>query len=412
MTAQKPEDFTIDTGPMGAIGESWSLMLRINRNCPWNRCLFCRVYKQKRFGIRSVEDIKRDIDNAERIRDLIEAASREDELGGPYGKEIFLRIITRHPEIYGRYPYGCTRIQYDAQRSLGNVANWVAHGARRVFLQDADALAMKPAALFEVLKYLKSAFPAIDTITCYARSKTLSRRYSSELRDLKEAGLTWCFVGIESGCDSVLSYMKKGVSREEHIDGGRKAAAAGLKIAAFVMPGLSGANRDMARKHISETAAVLNEIRPAEVRVRSLSILEGSPLHDRLKSREFMAAEEDQMIEEIRWLIEALRFDCTFETLQMTNPLFNLKGRFYALKSEMIEKIDRYLAMPPLEKARFLLNKYADGGYVKVLESRGSYDPEVHRLIADARKSIDRADHDAVQQAARAVFSIKSKGVP
>jgi len=412
MAAREPENFSIEAGPMGPIGEGQALILRINRNCPWNKCMFCRVYKEKQFSTRNSREIRGDIDAVKKIRDLIETSSRQIDRSGGVTREVLRAVIKNHPEIYGRYPVDITQKHWRAFRSLNNAANWLAYGAKRVFLQDANALAMKPEILTSVLRYLKEVFPTVDTITCYARSKTFERRSVQELEELREAGLSWCFVGIESGCSDVLETMKKGVTKEEHVRGGQKAMAAGLHIAAFVMPGLSGGSRDTAGKHVSDTVAVLNEIRPTEVRVRSLAVLEGSPLYDRWKSGEFETADDDQMIEEIRMLIEGLTFDCTFETLQMTNPLFTIKGKFFQKKAEMLEKIDSYKALSALEKASFLLGRYVDEGYVDIVKGWGKYDSNLHGLIEDAETSIQAERDDAIKKTARAIFAIKSKGVP
>ena len=124
--------------------------------------------------------------------------------------------------------------------------------------------------LLEVLCYLRASFPTVDSVTCYARSRTCARRSVEELCEPHYAGLAWAFVGIESGCDEVLDYMRKGAKRTEHIAGGVKLKESGISMAAFVMTGLAGRQKEFAGKHIAETIRVLNEVQPNEVRVRSL----------------------------------------------------------------------------------------------------------------------------------------------
>ncbi|BCS96356.1 hypothetical protein DSLASN_19880 [Desulfoluna limicola] len=38
-----------EVGPIRPPNEAGSLMLRITRNCPWNNCKFCGLYKGKSF---------------------------------------------------------------------------------------------------------------------------------------------------------------------------------------------------------------------------------------------------------------------------------------------------------------------------------------------------------------------------
>ena len=55
--------FEFEMGPIRPPSEAYSVLLRITRNCPWNKCAFCPVYKGQKFSLRSVEEIKSDIDS-------------------------------------------------------------------------------------------------------------------------------------------------------------------------------------------------------------------------------------------------------------------------------------------------------------------------------------------------------------
>lgn len=279
-------------------------------------------------------------------------------------------------------------------------------------MQDANTLIMRHGELIEVLRYLKETFQIIETITSYARSKTCAQRTLEQLKELKEAGLSWLFVGIESGCDEVLRFMQKGVTAEEHIEGGRKVAQAGINLAVFVIPGLAGKNGELAEKHVWETIRVLNEIKPTEVRVRSLAVLENSPLYAKWESGEFDAPTEEQMIDEMQLLIENLKFDCIIETLQMTNVLFNIRGKLSARKEGLLAKIAQYKAMPPVERLRFRLNKYLYGGYLDFVKEWGRFDFQLSQLIQEAMASLEKGSPDDEAKAEQAIFAIKSKGVP
>ena len=396
---------------MGPIGEGAALMLRVNRNCPWNQCLFCSVYKPSRFSARSVEEIKGDIDTARRIGDLLEGKSREMGLNGWIQQGVIEKVIREQPEIFGDYPTRVTQEQRLALRCLGNVAGWYMYGARRVFLQDANALFLKAGDLVEVLRYLKGAFPTVDTVTCYARAKTCAQRTPEELKELHEAGLSWCFVGIESGCDRVLDSMKKGATQGDHISGGQKLMASGIKMAAFVMPGLAGGDREMSGRHILDTLDVLNEIRPTEIRVRSLAVLESAPLRGRWEAGEFLPPSEEQMVDELKGLIEGVNFDCTFETLQMTN-LFTFKGPLPARRNTFLDAISDYQALSPLERARYLLNRYIHGGYLDFVQSWDCPDPTLQKKIGEAEKSLEEESPEALGKVERVLWAVKSKGIP
>jgi hypothetical protein len=165
------------------------------------------------------------------------------------------------------------------------------------------------------------------------------------------------------------------------------------------------------QRHVHDTLTVLNEVRPTEVRVRSLAILESAPLYTKWEAREFEAPSEDQMIDELRMLLEGLRFDCTIETLQMTN-VFTMKGRLSEKKRELLEQIGSYQALPLLERARFLLDRYLYGGYLTFVKSWGKYDLRLNSVTEEAEISIGEKANDAMEKVEKAIFAIRSKGIP
>lgn len=404
--------FAIDMGPMGPIGESDALILRVNRNCPWNRCLFSPVYKNTRFSYRPSPEVIRDIDSIRRIADLIETVSCRIGMAGRVTREVLLEVIRGYPQIYGIPTSPYTNDQRAALSSLNNVGNWLLHGSRKVFLQDADGLFVKPADLAHILTHLTSSFPSVEVVSSYARSKTCAQRTVEDLAALKEAGLSWVFVGIESGYDSVLRDMHKGVTQQDHIEAGHKIAAAGLHMAAFVMPGLAGTMPSASTSHITATLYVLNSIKPTEVRVRSLAVVEGSPLFEHWQQGTFQPPHDDLMIREIKTLIEGLTFECTFETLQMTNVLFTTKGSLSLLRDTMLTAIENYQSLPRLEQLRVRFNHYVEGGYLACVDQWGKLDATLHDALVKARHAIEHDSSDAARLTEDAALAIKSKGIP
>jgi radical SAM superfamily enzyme YgiQ (UPF0313 family) len=411
MNSERQENYTMEMGPMGPIGEGGSLILRVSRNCPWNQCLFCSFYKERTFSIRTLPEIEADITVVRRVYESLEKTSWDMGFGGSVNRAVIDKQIKLSPSVYGKYPLEVTEAQWKAFRTLSNVANWMTHGAMNVFLQDANAVSMEPAYLLHILHYLRKTFPSVEHISCYARSRTCDKLTLEELKELHDAGLSWCYVGIESGCDDVLRYMKKGVSKKEHISGCRKLIDAGISMAAFVMPGLAGAEKSLADRHIQETIQVLNEIRPTEVRVRSLAVQEGSPLYKKWKAGEFTSPTEDQNVEELRRLIVGIEFECSFETLQLTNA-FTASGQLCADRERFLKQIETYQALPLLGRARYLICRYMNEGYVECVRSWELYDRHLNAHLHDAVRGIEEEAGDAMERVDRAIFLLKSKGIP
>ena len=51
-----------EQGPIRPPSEADSLLIRVTRNCPWNRCTFCPVYKKRKFSLRPVDHVIEDIE--------------------------------------------------------------------------------------------------------------------------------------------------------------------------------------------------------------------------------------------------------------------------------------------------------------------------------------------------------------
>jgi radical SAM superfamily enzyme YgiQ (UPF0313 family) len=291
---------TFQLGPIRppSEGGSSSLLLRVTINCPWNLCTFCSSYKGQKFIYRSVNEVKKDIDAARSISDLLHSLSKR--LGG-------LDWVGRVVDSYFVYGKDVGELSEGELRNLENIVvvfNWLYAGARTVFIQDANSLIMRTPELVDVLRYLKAAFPQVERITSYARSKTLAQKSLEDLKSIRKAGLTRLHVGLESGDDDVLKYIRKGVTSEEQIQAGRKAKTAGFELSEYWMTGLGG--RAMSEKHARNTARVLNEINPDYIRSRPLIPRKGTPLYDVYVSGEFQLTSPHERLFELRTMIEEL----------------------------------------------------------------------------------------------------------
>ena len=335
MTGTSTEYFEL--GPIRPPSEAFSLLIRVTRNCPWNRCKFCPIYKEAKFQLRSVEEIKQDIRTARAIQDKIKELAWKSGRGDSI-KEFAAMVCNNPPN--------------DAYR---NVALWMYAGGKHAFLQDANTLIMKTGELVEVIKFLKETFPGINRITSYARSKTAARKSVAELVQLREAGLSRLHIGLESGYDPVLQLMDKGVTAADHIVGGRNVVASGISLSEYVILGMGG--RKMWREHALETARVLNEINPDFIRARTMTINDRMPLHNDLESGIFIRETDDEIVAEEKLLIENLECHSRFVSDHMINLLQEVEGDLPEDKEKMLAIISRFQELPPEERDNFKLGR-------------------------------------------------------
>ncbi len=272
---------------------------------------------------------------------------------------------------------------YDSN-GFRNIALWLYEGGKNVFLQDGDNLIHKTEQLVEILKYLKGTFPSIERITTYARSKTVSKKKDEDLRNLYRVGLSRIHIGLESGYDPLLQYVKKGVTAQEHIEAGRKIKESGISLSEYVILGLGG--KRMWREHAIETAKVLNQINPNFIRVRTLKVLKTMSLHRKIEKGEFILLSDDEIVEEERLLIEHLEgITSTFVSDHILNLLEEVEGELPEEKNKMLNAIDRYLTLPRGEKNNFRLGRRA-GAYRSV---ENLFNPEVRNQIEKTLQQIE-----------------------
>jgi radical SAM superfamily enzyme YgiQ (UPF0313 family) len=284
-------DFEIGVYRPPSEGGSHSLLLRLTRNCPWNHCTFCGMYKEEKFQLRSVEEVKKDIDAMAKVCSDLRDQAHEIGHAGDINQEVAYALVQKKPEL--NYHHG-----------FAMIFHWLLSGGRTAFLQDADSLIMKTNQLTEILEHLRTTFPSLERVTTYARSKTLAHKSLHELEAIRKAGLDRVHVGLESGDDTVLKKIKKGATGEIHIQGGRKAKEAGFQLSEYWMPGLGG--RDLWKPHAVNTAKVLSAIDPDYIRSRPLSVWPGTPLQDELESREFEPQSGREHLYELKVTIEHL----------------------------------------------------------------------------------------------------------
>ena len=370
----------IEQGPIRPPSEARSLLLRLTRNCPWNQCLFCPVYKGQEFSRRPVAEIKREIDLIGAIVEDIQRLSWRSGCGGKVTGVVLSHLLE------------------DGSSTLihRQVAHWLCFGEGSIFLQDANSLIMEPEELAEVLHYLRSRVPGIQRITTYARSRTLARRSLQDLVLLREAGLDRIHIGLESGYDPLLRFMRKGVTAADHVTAGCLVREAGISLSEYVMPGLGG--KRWWREHALATAAVLNEINPDFIRLRSLRVPRSTPLHEKMEAGEFELLDDDEVVREIRLFVEALEgITSTVASDHIMNLLEEITGTLPHDKEAMLAALDRYLALTDADRLIFKVGRW--GGAFRALSDLEN--PALKRKIQDIVAQWEREAPGAVQRTLR-----------
>jgi radical SAM superfamily enzyme YgiQ (UPF0313 family) len=330
-----------EQGPIRPPSEATSLLIRVTRNCPWNKCAFCHTYRGSKFELRSVEEVKKDIQSMKDIADEIISLSWKWGEGGSVSRNV-LKQIYNSSDYYNDFFY--------------SVAAWLYFGGENVFLQDANSLIIKTSELLAILDFLREKFPKIKRITSYCRSHTAARKTVDEFKQLKNAGLSRIHIGMESGSDEVLSLINKGVTAADHIKAGLNIRGAGIELSEYVMPGLGGTK--LTREHALETARVINAINPDFIRLRTLHVVPGTGLDELMKKGEFPPLSDDDIIREIKLFIENLNVGGTYlASDHILNLLEELEGTFPKDKKKILSAIERYFELSNTDRQIFRLGR-------------------------------------------------------
>jgi hypothetical protein len=327
-----------EQGPIRPPSEAGSLLLRVMRNCSWNHCTFCPVYKDRQFSRRPTSHLFRDIDAVHT------AAAALPEVRQTKGALTFGQV---QRELAGR--------ELDPA-ALAAAWHWLRHGAQTVFLQDANVLIVKPMDLLAILKHLQQRFPGIQRITCYARSSTAARLPLEALRDLRQAGLSRVHIGLESGCDEVLRATRKGTTQAQQIQAGVKLKQAGLELSEYYMPGLGGAA--LWAENARQTALALNRINPDYIRIRSLALPLGAPLSAAARDGAFAVPGDELVLRELQLFLESLAgITSTVVSDHIVNLLPEVEGRLPGDRDRMLQAIKQYWDLPPHDRLLYRLGR-------------------------------------------------------
>jgi histone acetyltransferase (RNA polymerase elongator complex component) len=361
-----------EQGPIRPPNEARSLLLRLTRNCPWNQCLFCPVYKNRKFSLRTVDEIKQDIQSAKQIADDIKALSSKLGYDGVVNDAVISAIFN----------------QPGTDTHYRSIAAWLYYQTDACFLQDADNLIMKTKDLVEVLKFLKAQFPQIKRVTTYSRSRTVIRKSVDALKQIRKAGLDRVHIGLETGYDPLLKLMKKGVSGAQHIDAGKRLLAAGMEVSEYVMPGLGG--QEMWREHAVETAKVLNQINPHFIRLRSLRVPDRVPLHTKLKDGSFSIQTDDMLAEEIELFIKTLKgITSTVTSDHIMNLLEDVSGKLPDDKEKMLAVIQSYQELSDTD--RLIYRTGRRGGAYRSIDDL-KRDPATYQKIKTLIQTLEQKE--------------------
>lgn len=276
--------------------ESNSLLIQVTEGCTF-KCDFCMSNLRKRFVIREVENIKKDLDVASKV----------------YGSNV-----------------------------------------SKIFFLDGNAMVTPTEKLLEIIRYAMKVFPRLERCTMYAHAKDILKKSDEQLKVLSEAGLKMAYVGFESGSDELLEQVNKHATKQDYIEATKKLMNADITLSATLINGLGGAhNPEVSKKHAIESANLINKICPDDDRLwyvafLTLMVPPGTVIYDKKVKGQFEEMCPDEILQELKLFVEHIEFhnkqaNCVFRSNHASNYLA-IKGVLDREKNQILEVINYGLA--------------------------------------------------------------------
>ncbi len=128
---------------------------------------------------------------------------------------------------------------------------------RSIFLGAANALAVPMGRLYKIFEVLERQLDANRRgVYAFVDGFTGMRKTAGDYRALGKHGLRRVYIGLESGHDPLLDFVRKPGTSDAAIETVRAVKAAGLAAGVIVMVGLGG--DQFADGHVADTVAALN----------------------------------------------------------------------------------------------------------------------------------------------------------
>jgi radical SAM superfamily enzyme YgiQ (UPF0313 family) len=264
--------------------EADNIIIQATLGCSHNRCSFCTMYKSKRYTIRPLNEVQKEI-------------------------EAFARA----------YPY-----------------------ANKVFLADGDALSLPMEHLAKLLRLLKTSFPRLARVSLYATAQNFLEKSIDELKELRAEGLSLAYFGIETGNDGLLRKIDKGVNATQMIEALHRAYEANIKISATVILGIGG--EEYTREHIHDTAKLINAAPITYLSTLQLGLEEGSKERFQREFDPFTPLNDLQILQEQRDLLSLIHppQKIIFRSNHASNAL-HLAGTLPKETQRLVSEIDEAL---------------------------------------------------------------------
>ena len=290
--------------------EACSLLLEATAGCTHHKCKFCTLYQDLPFKFRMspLKDIESDL---------------------------------RQAQLWRTDPISMLTARLQGIAAPAHI--------RRAFLTGANPFVLKPERLIAIAGLIRQYLPFIQTIGCFARLTDVTPKSDEELAALRQAGYDGLTIGIETGDDEALRFMRKGYAAADIVEQCRRLEQAGIRYSFFYLAGISGADRGEAGA--KATAAVCNRLHPERIGVNMLTVYPESELYQEIRRGSWQEESELEKYQETRTLLKNLDIATQFAALGASNA-FQFQGALPEDKGALMAALDKIIGTAKEDELR------------------------------------------------------------
>lgn len=213
---------------------------------------------------------------------------------------------------------------------------------KTIFLGDGNAFGLATDHLLWILERIRHYFPGCEAVNMDATVTNISEKSDEELQTLYDAGIRNLYLGIESGLDDVLTFMKKDHNLAEAYTQIARIQKVGMIFNAHMMTGIAGKGRGL--ENAEATAAFFNRTKPHKVINFSVFHHRRAPLFREIEAGRYIPADEQENLQEERRFMELIDvpgmvYDAFHDVLEI-----RFRGTFPQDREKMLSQVDKAIA--------------------------------------------------------------------
>ena len=261
--------------------ELTTMLLPVSTGCPYNKCTFCSMYKDEKYGFIPLNEIEFQL-------------------------------------MHG-YEY-----------------------TEKIFLTGADPMSIGFERMTAILKLVQKHLPYCCRCACYSSVRSLMKYTDEELDKLHNLGLRLLYIGFESGDDDILKFINKGNTVSASIETGKRLNKLHLPFNSIIMYGIGG--RGNYENHAVNTAKMLSSFKSRKIITMNLTVFDATPISKMIEEGKFCEESNEEKLLELKCILEHLDIEeeTEFDTTHPTN-MIKIKGNLPRETPRLLRRIDENL---------------------------------------------------------------------